>query len=77
LPVNFNFYPIEFYFKFKNYSILFTSDKVPFEHITDDLIEQVIRVLEEMKKFCPQYNIDGYRNIWIVKPGALSRGRGK
>ena len=32
--------------------------------------------LERVKVCWPQYKIDGYRNIWIVKPGTLSRGRG-
>ena len=58
------------------FDLFFSSDKVPFEHIREDLIEEAIRKLEEIKKYWPQYNIDGYRNIWIVKPGALSRGRG-
>ena len=39
-------------------------------------MDEIIKILEEYKKYSPQYNIDGYKNIWIVKPGALSRGRG-
>jgi tubulin monoglycylase TTLL3/8 len=39
-------------------------------------INTITSLLEEAKPYFPQYNIDGYRNIWIVKPGALSRGRG-
>ena len=47
-----------------------------FDRIHEGLIDEITRVLEEVKIYWPQYNIDGYRNIWIVKPGALSRGRG-
>lgn len=39
-------------------------------------MNEIIELLEEAKPLWPQYNIDGFRNIWIVKPGALSRGRG-
>ena len=37
---------------------------------------KIIQVIDLVKECWPQYQIDGYRNIWIVKPGALSRGRG-
>ncbi len=52
------------------------SDKVPFENICESLIREISVCLDKIKAIWPQYNIDGYRNIWIVKPGALSRGRG-
>lgn len=33
-------------------------------------------VLEQIKCYWPQYALDGFLNIWIVKPGNKCRGRG-
>lgn len=41
-----------------------------------DLYESAKRVLTDIRKFWPQIDLDGMNNIWIVKPGAQSRGRG-
>ncbi|XP_066519650.1 tubulin monoglycylase TTLL3 isoform X2 [Hoplias malabaricus] len=52
--------------------------------IHDDMIiegcseytERCKSMLTQMQKVCPQLETDGLSNIWIIKPGALSRGRG-
>lgn len=42
----------------------------------DKYRSNITEVLEKMKEHWPQYELDGTQNIWIVKPGAKSRGRG-
>lgn len=39
--------------------------------------ERCQSMLERMRKVCSQLEIDGVNNIWIIKPGAKSRGRGE
>ena len=34
-------------------------------------------ICAQMEQHYPQLHLDGSRNVWIIKPGALSRGRGK
>ncbi|MCL4124964.1 UNVERIFIED_CONTAM: hypothetical protein GTU68_052470 [Idotea baltica] len=45
-------------------------------HHVQTLVRDCESVLELVKPFWPQLQMDGLRNVWIVKPGAQSRGRG-
>ena len=40
------------------------------------MLPECRHVLHQMKLLRPQYELDGYHNVWIFKPGAKSRGRG-
>uniref|UniRef100_A0A182W8U6 Tubulin glycylase 3A n=1 Tax=Anopheles minimus TaxID=112268 RepID=A0A182W8U6_9DIPT len=42
----------------------------------DNYLAEAKSVLEQIKSYWPQYALDGYLNIWIVKPGNKCRGRG-
>ena len=37
---------------------------------------EVLDLINQLKQKNPQFNIDGERNIWIMKPAGSSRGRG-
>ncbi|XP_061543876.1 tubulin monoglycylase TTLL3-like [Phycodurus eques] len=41
-----------------------------------DFVGRCQAMLAQLKEVCPQMDIDGVNNIWIIKPGAMSRGRG-
>lgn len=40
------------------------------------LVQQAETLLAELKRWHAQSSIDGHGNIWILKPGSKSRGRG-
>ncbi|XP_070758857.1 tubulin monoglycylase TTLL3 [Enoplosus armatus] len=39
-------------------------------------VERCQAMLIRLQQVCPQWDTDGLKNIWIIKPGAKSRGRG-
>lgn len=42
----------------------------------DHMVKSCITLVEKMKVHWPQYSLDGYQNLWIVKPANKCRGRG-
>ena len=41
-----------------------------------DLLPEIENILKKLSENLPQYVLEGSKNVWIVKPGGLSRGRG-
>ncbi|XP_055599056.1 tubulin glycylase 3A-like [Uranotaenia lowii] len=44
--------------------------------VIEDHLKSAVSLLEQIKNHWPQYALDGFLNIWIVKPGNKCRGRG-
>lgn len=50
--------------------------KLDFQSPKPDIWAQLDLLLQELQRNNPQYHLNGTRNIWILKPALLSRGRG-
>ncbi|KAH8410173.1 hypothetical protein KR009_007655 [Drosophila setifemur] len=42
----------------------------------DPMVKSCLSLVDKMKVHWPQYSLDGYQNLWIVKPANKCRGRG-
>jgi len=42
----------------------------------DPMVKSCLSLVDKMKIHWPQYSLDGYQNLWIVKPANKCRGRG-
>ena len=48
----------------------------PKQDTIKDLLPEIESILKQLSDNLPQYVLEGSKNVWIVKPGGLSRGRG-
>lgn len=62
-------------FKKQLITFLFQSSNTDIEGM-EQYLSRIDECLKNVAQHLPQYHIDGTRNIWILKPGAKSRGRG-
>ncbi|XP_076241622.1 tubulin glycylase 3A-like [Calliopsis andreniformis] len=63
---------ISWYYQVVHGQALFIRNNVPFQKYF--LASK--HILKKIKKYCPQLDMDGVMNVWIMKPGNKSRGRG-
>ncbi|CAL7950650.1 unnamed protein product [Xylocopa violacea] len=63
---------ISWYYQIVHGQSLFVRNNVPFQKFF--LASK--HILKKMKKYWPQLDMDGVSNVWIMKPGNKSRGRG-
>ncbi|XP_043662853.1 tubulin glycylase 3A [Drosophila teissieri] len=42
----------------------------------EPMVKSCLSLVDKMKVHWPQYSLDGYQNLWIVKPANKCRGRG-
>ena len=57
-------------------SCLLKSEQVNWQKECKDFYKEIKDLLFSLRSLMPQFDLDGSCNIWIVKPGAMSRGRG-
>jgi tubulin monoglycylase TTLL3/8 len=57
-------------------SAVVAAAPVPMHALDRSSLPLVKTILSVIKQKSPQYNFNGRKNIWIVKPGRKSRGRG-
>ena len=55
---------------------LLKSNTIQWQNECRGLYQETVTLLNSLQRVMPQFEMDGSRNIWIVKPGAMSRGRG-
>ncbi|XP_011877218.1 PREDICTED: tubulin glycylase 3A-like isoform X2 [Vollenhovia emeryi] len=63
---------ITWYYQIVRGQALFVRTNVPF----NKYVLASKHILKKMKKYWPQIDMDGMMNMWILKPGNKSRGRG-
>lgn len=65
---------------FLTHHYLITHEKAKLSLAQQDSIENLVALantaLQQLQMHCPQYQLDGFANIWIIKPGNKCRGRG-
>lgn len=59
-----------------------THEQLQIEYINNtstnlnEMLQNISRILAQIQDHWPQYSIDGYLNLWIIKPANKCRGRG-
>lgn len=53
-----------------------TQEDVKEDNEEDDFGKKIDKCMAVLQEKFPQFSINGTKNIWIVKPAGLSRGRG-
>ena len=58
-------------------SVIFVCSEGALIRGSSVFVERCQAMLIRLREVCPQLDTDGLNNIWIIKPGAKSRGRGE